>query len=601
MAANRPVLADARPDHVVAPAAGLVTVVVETTDVAAARQAVEQGGGTVTEALPDLLEADVPPAALEDIASASGVRLVREPIFPQVAVESEGVVETGAGPWHTAGWDGAGTKVAIVDGGFSGYAAKLGSELPASGAVSTDFSRCGGTGSSVHGTAVAEIVHDMAPAAELLLVCIENDVHFISALATLAAAGVDVVNGSIGFTLTGRGDGSGGGSTIAGAVANLRAQGILYVASSGNYGQSHFHASAVGDAAGNGGADFVNISDEDSFLFAVAGNGQAFISISWDAWPTTRQDFDVYVGNDACGLVGEGVLDQAGGPLPPREFVAFQNCSPFPQTFELLVDRFSGTAAPRLDLFFDGDVGEIENVTAGSVVEPASSPAVMAVGAHCFANGVRQPYSSQGPTIDGRIKPDISGPDATTSSVYGAASGCDDGFTGTSASSPHTAGAAAVLLGTSPNLDVAELQQLLEDKAQEAGVAGNDNQYGAGRLRMGTAGNATVPAAQPYTSTGPVRLLDSRPGPLGASEGAFGAAGRTTPIGERSSLRLQVAGIAGVPADATAVVLNVTAVTPTKAGYLTIYPSGTRPTVSNLNFAAKQTVGVQRHRHRGAR
>ena len=173
----------------------------------------------------------------------------------------------------------------------------------------------------------------MAPAAELLLVCIETDVDFVSAVATIAANGVDVVNGSFGFTLTGRGDGSGGASTIAGAVASLRAQGILYVASAGNYGQHHFHTNAVGDpAVGDGSDDFVNISPGDSFLFAVAGNGAVAISISWDAWPTTRQDFDVYVGNDACGLVGAGVNDQAGGPLPPVEFIAFQNCSPSPQT-----------------------------------------------------------------------------------------------------------------------------------------------------------------------------------------------------------------------------------------------------------------------------
>ncbi len=593
LAAGRPVRADARPDHVADPPAGLVTVVVETSDTAAAERAVEDGGGTVTESLPELLKAHVPADELERVANASGVRLVREPFFPQLGVQSEGVAETGAAPWHTAGWDGAGTTVAILDGGFSGYDDAIDDgELPDT--VATDFSRCGGgPGSSEHGTAVAEIVHDMAPEAALRLVCIEDDVDYVSALGTMAANGVDIVNGSFGFTLTGRGDGSGTSSTVAGATANLRAQGILYVASAGNYGQHHYHTNAVGDPAfGDDNDDFVNISPGDSFLFAVGGFGEVGISVSWDAWPTTRQDFDIYVGNDLCGLVGASTLDQANGPLPPREFLTFQSCSASPQTFELIVNRFSGAATPRLDIYFDGDVGEIEHISASSLVEPATSPAALAVGAHCVINGVRQPYSSQGPSIDGRGKPDISGPDATSSSVYGPIDGCDGGFTGTSASAPHVAGAAAVLLGTSPGLDVAELQQLLEDRALDTGVAGNDNQYGAGRVRLGTAGDAAVPVAQPYTSTGPVRLLDSRPGPLGASEGAFGGAGRTTPIGAASSLRLQVAGIAGVPANATAVVLNVTGVSPTKAGYLTVYPAGQRPTVSNLNFAAKQTIGV---------
>ena len=51
-----------------------------------------------------------------------------------------------------------------------------------------------------------------------------------------------------------------------------------------------------------------------------------------------------------------------------------------------------------------------------------------------------------------------------------------------------------------------------------------------------------------------------------------------------------MAGTRGIPADATAVVLNVTAVEPTASGYVTAYPSGTgRPTASNLNFVPGQT------------
>ncbi|MFD9124501.1 hypothetical protein [Kitasatospora sp. NPDC059571] len=57
---------------------------------------------------------------------------------------------------------------------------------------------------------------------------------------------------------------------------------------------------------------------------------------------------------------------------------------------------------------------------------------------------------------------------------------------------------------------------------------------------------------------------------------------------------VKVAGTAGVPADATAVVVNLTADAPTADGYLTAYPHGTgRPTVSNLNFPTGRTVANQ--------
>jgi subtilisin family serine protease len=566
--------------------------VVESSDPDAAAAAVEAAGGTVTESVGNVVQAEVPADRLAAMAEAPDVDLVRPPQPARPFVTSEGVTESGATAWHTDGLNGAGVTVAIVDGGFDNYAALLGTELPAT--VETDFSRCSGTGGSNHGTAVAEVVHDQAPGATLRLVCIDTDIEFVAALGTLDAAGVDVVNGSIGFTLTGRGDGSGGAATPAGAVAALRRQGVLYVAAAGNYNGTHFHTPAIGDAPGNDAADHVNISPDDVLQFNVAPGGTVDISIKWDAWPTTRQDFDVYVGNDLCGLVGASTVDQAGAPspLPPIEYVTFTNCSASTQTFELLVDRFSGTGTPRLDFFFDGDVGGLEHFSGSALPEPMSSPAAFTVGAHCASNGAPEPYSSRGPTIDGRIKPDISGPDATSSSVYGAASGCAVGFRGTSAAAPHVAGAAALLLQANPALDVAELQQLLEDRAIDTAPAGKDIVSGAGRLRLGTAGDVSTPTPQAFHGLTPVRLFDSRPNLTGVAESGFGPQGRTTPISAGGQVAVPVTGVAGVPADATAVVLNVTVTAPTSPGWLTVFPSGTVPVSSNLNFVPGQTVAV---------
>ena len=47
---------------------------------------------------------------------------------------------------------------------------------------------------------------------------------------------------------------------------------------------------------------------------------------------------------------------------------------------------------------------------------------------------------------------------------------------------------------------------------------------------------------------------------------------------------MRVAGTAGVPADASGVVLNLTSADPGGNGFLTVFPCGTaRPTASNLN------------------
>lgn len=55
--------------------------------------------------------------------------------------------------------------------------------------------------------------------------------------------------------------------------------------------------------------------------------------------------------------------------------------------------------------------------------------------------------------------------------------------------------------------------------------------------------------------------------------------------------QVQVTGVGGLPASASAVVLNVTAVAPSAGGFLTVYPSGVaRPLASSLNFLASQIV-----------
>lgn len=577
-------------------AAPSLTVVVQSTDLSSSRAAISEAGGTVADAAGDLLQADVPAASLGALADSPASRTVRQP-FPArpQAVTSEGAGETGATAW--GGSAGTGTKVAIVDVGFAGYLTKLGTELPVT--VESDFSRCGGPGAFDHGTAVAEVVHDEAPGATLMLVCVETDVEFASALATLAGAGVHVVNGSIGFTVTGRGDGSGGPGSPAAAVAALRGQGVLYVAAAGNYGLTHWNFPAVGDSVVQSDdpniefADLVDIDGDDVLGFVVAPFATVQVAVSWDEWPTAATDFDAYAASESCPTLFGSAEDQTTQAVEPIEYFEVTNCTGAFEVFNLYIDRYNGTASPRMDVFFDGPVAAVERSSGSGLPEPASSPAAFTVGAYCYANGSIEPYSSRGPTIDGRTKPDIAGPDGITNSVAGAATGtCEGGFAGTSASAPHVAGAAANLRSANPALDVAELQQLLEDRALDSGPVGKDVQFGSGRLRLGTAGSAPAPTPRRLTAMTPLRLFDSRPDTIGAAEAAFGPQGRTTPLGANGEVAVQVAGIAGVPADATAVVLNVTVTSPTAQGWITVHPGGAVPNASNVNFVANQTTAA---------
>ncbi len=101
---------------------------------------------------------------------------------------------------------------------------------------------------------------------------------------------------------------------------------------------------------------------------------------------------------------------------------------------------------------------------------------------------------------------------------------------------------------------------------------------GAGR-KIPVTVNGLETAIGAYTPLAPARLLDTR--------NALGVTTRT-PIGPGQVVDLQVTGREGVPAaGVTAVVLNVTVVAPTAAGFVTLYPTGAaRPTASSVNFNA---------------
>ena len=175
-----------------------VRIVVESTDPAAAETVVRAGGGTVEATYGNLVRGLVQPSALMRLTQTAGVRYVRPPFRPDAqAVTDEGVVSTNASTWQGLGRTGAGVKVAIVDLGFSDYAARQASgDLPGS-LTTVDF--CSGQlpTATAHGTAVAEVVHAMAPAAQLYLICVEDEVSLGQAEEYAKANGITIVNHSV--------------------------------------------------------------------------------------------------------------------------------------------------------------------------------------------------------------------------------------------------------------------------------------------------------------------------------------------------------------------------------------------------------------------
>ncbi len=96
--------------------------------------------------------------------------------------------------------------------------------------------------------------------------------------------------------------------------------------------------------------------------------------------------------------------------------------------------------------------------------------------------------------------------------------------------------------------------------------------------------NGSATGAQFSPTGSPARICDTR-----SSQPSNPCTAKTLAAG--GTLVVAVGGEEGVPADATAVVVNVTAVGSTTGGYLTVFPTGmSRPVVSDLNFGPGDTV-----------
>ena len=147
---------------------------------------------------------------------------------------------------------------------------------------------------------------------------------------------------------------------------------------------------------------------------------------------------------------------------------------------------------------------------------------------------------------------------------------------GTSMAAPHVTGVAALILQRNPSATPAQVWQTMSAQATRGAIS---ECCGDPDLLLS---NLVRPVSNSLRSVQPARLLETRPGQP-TSDGLFQGIGRR---GAGTVTALTVAGRGGVPADADAVMLNVTAVAPAGGGYVTVFPCGSpRPEASNLNFA----------------
>ncbi|MDF1515461.1 MAG: S8 family serine peptidase, partial [Anaerolineae bacterium] len=140
-----------------------------------------------------------------------------------------------------------------------------------------------------------------------------------------------------------------------------------------------------------------------------------------------------------------------------------------------------------------------------SVGSPGDARGSLTVGATSWRNDALEPYSSQGPTTDERLKPDISAPAGVSGSTYGSY-----GFDGTSASTPHVAAAAALVWEAHSEFTRQQVIDYLINASIDLGISGPDTGFGYGRLLLPSPDSIIGPTPQPITEDAtPTATLDA--------------------------------------------------------------------------------------------
>ena len=295
--------------------------------------AVVAAGGEVTGSAngDTWLQAWIPAGALDAIAAQDDVQYISRPAEAITMATTEGLAVINGPAWHAAGFRGAGVKVAIIDAGFQGYPGLLGSELPAT-VTAKNFvdgeSDAQVNGATVHGTACAEIVHDIAPNATLYLVKVGTAIDLEEAVNWLKAQGVHIISTSLGWYNVTPGDGTG---FFANLVQSARTAGIFWTTAAGNDREAHW-GGAYSDADSNGYHDFGGTQEINYF---GPGGGDAYyipagypirVFLRWDDWSAKNQNYNLYIvkwDGSAWQVIASSTNPQNGGAgQTPTEYAS---------------------------------------------------------------------------------------------------------------------------------------------------------------------------------------------------------------------------------------------------------------------------------------
>jgi hypothetical protein len=416
--------------------------------------------------------------------------------------------------------DGTGIKIGVLSDGVTSLAASQ-----ALGDLGPVTVLPGQAGSGDEGTAMLEIVHDIAPGAQLFFATGFTSITSMAQnIRALRTAGCDIIIDDVFyFVETPFQDGqlaptNTNGGVVIQAVNDVTADGAMYFSSAGNSGNLNDGTSGVweGDFVDGGptGAPLAvgrlhNFGGQ-NFNNLTAANTASPISLYWsDPLGGSSNDYDLFRLNAAGTAVAASSTNIQNGTQDPYEQISQSTANP-----RIVIVKKNAAAARFLHL--NTNRGRLQIATAGTThghsaavnaFSCAAAPANLPFGAPPnpvgpFPNpfvqtNVTELFSSDGPrrvffqanktpytpgnfsSTGGvlRQKPDITAADGTLITGVG---NFPSPFYGTSAAAPHAGAIAALLKSANPSFTNAQIRSAMMSSAIDIEAAGVDRDSGAG-------------------------------------------------------------------------------------------------------------------------
>ena len=504
-----------------------------------------------------IVQGMLPIGALSDAAELPQTAAVRLPSYGVVgtgsALTQGDAILNAATLRNTLTANGSGVRVGVISDGMEGLAASQATSdlgpvdtttcnvaLQASVSPPPPPPSPTASGAGAEGTAMAEIVHDVAPGAQIFFgyfgMNFGGTALDFNAAVNCLALHTDVVVDDLGWFNSGPDDGTSLVSANTSAALNSPANPIRgYYTAVANQAQDHYRGAYVdsGYHVGNLSGDWWELdrfqggggttdagyglqcsaSVRCGDTIQVAPGASFTVLVQWnDPYGSSANDYDLLVQDNTAATVALASADrQTGAGSDPTESFSVVNNHGVATVYNILIGKYKNLAATRtFDMFIlcsgcyafstglpapDNYAAHNYNTLAGSVPNQSDATGgVVSVGAISAADSpgynVIEGYSSRGPTADARTKPDVAAIDCVA--ITGAA-GFYNPFCGSSAAAPHAAGIAALLLSCNPMLlagspsgtpasDRTTLHDALLNSAVDLGAPGVDNTFGHGRV-----------------------------------------------------------------------------------------------------------------------